>query len=139
MIGILQIVWLLPGLFLRSFVPWYFYEEPKHILKTYAAYAEAFLEVISIPFLLRTLLSPWKSITDDYPTNRLNIGALLQSLTLNITSRIIGLLFRIVALALGIVIQCVLLMFFTCYLLLWLLYPAVVVTALAALSSSSVL
>ncbi len=132
--GMLQIVWLLPGLCVRSLLPWYFYEEPKRIVKAYLAYAGAFLEVISIPFLLWTLLSPWKSITDEYPTNKLNVGELLQSLTLNITSRVIGFLFRIVALAIGISIQLVLLAFFVAYFVLWLLYPAILVMGISYLA-----
>jgi len=135
--GITQIIWLLPGLFVGSFLPWYFFEEPKRIVKTYGAYAGAFMEIISITFLLRTLVSPWKSITDEYPDNRMNIGGIAQSLTLNITSRIIGFLFRIVALTISITIQVTLLVFFTAYLLLWFLYPGILVAGIAYLTSTS--
>tara|TARA_B100001971_G_C18029566_1_gene451798 strand:- start:344 stop:760 length:417 start_codon:yes stop_codon:yes gene_type:complete len=136
MIGIFHVLLLLPGLLLGSLLPWYFFEEPKRIVKTYGAYAGAFLEIISIKFLLLTLIKPWKSITDEYPTNKLNFSEIAQSLTLNITSRVIGFLFRIVALAVSIVIQSCLFVGFTIYLILWFLYPGVLVAGIAYLTST---
>ena len=123
MTGTLKVLWLIPGLFLGSFLPWYFFEEPRRIVQTYFAYAKAFMEVISIKFLLLTLISPWKSIKDEYSTKGFNLTAFLQSVTLNITSRVIGFLFRIVALSIGIVIQLILIVIFSAYLALWFAYP----------------
>ena len=137
MIGILQVLWLLPGLFLGSLLPWYFFEEPKHIIKNYLAYAGAFLEIISIKFLLLTLISPWKSIRDEYKGGPLNIGAFAESLTLNVTSRIIGFLFRIIALTIGIAIQIILFVGFAIYLIVWFFYPGVLVAGIAFLTSTS--
>lgn len=57
MTGLLQVFWLLPGLLLGSFLPWYFFQEPKRIAKSYVSYAGAFLEILSIKYLLLTLLS----------------------------------------------------------------------------------
>lgn len=138
MLGLLEVLWLLPGLFLGSFLPWYFYEEPKHIIKTYIAYAAAFLEIISIPFLLRTLVSPWKSITDEYEVKGFNFSELAQSLTLNVTSRVIGLLFRSITLIIGTVAQLVLLAFFLAYFVLWILYPGLLVAGIAYFTSTSI-
>jgi hypothetical protein len=138
MLGLLEVLWLLPGLFLGSFLPWYFYEEPKHIIKTYIAYAAAFLEIISIPFLLRTLLSPWKSITDEYEMKGFNFSELAQSLTLNVTSRVIGLLFRSITLIIGTAAQLVLFVFFLAYFVLWILYPGLLVAGIAYFTSTSI-
>lgn len=137
MTGILQVLWLLPGLVAGSLLPWYFFEEPKRIIHSYMAYAGAFLEIISIKFLLITLFSPWKSIRDDYPKNGLNFSEMAQSLTLNITSRVIGFLFRIVALTVGISIQLVVFAGFAAYLLAWFVYPGVLVAGIAYLTSTS--
>lgn len=136
MIGILQVLWLLPGLILGSLLPWYFFEEPKRIIKNYLAYAGAFLEIISIKFLLLTLISPWKSIKDEYKGGPLNIGEFAQSLTLNVTSRIIGFLFRIFALTIGIAIQITLFAGFATYLIVWFFYPGVLVAGIAYLTST---
>lgn len=137
MTGILHVFWLLPGLFIGSFLPWYFFEEPKRIIQTYLAYAAAFNEVISIPFLLKTLLSPWKSIVDSYPSNKLNFGEIMQVFTLNCTTRVIGLIFRTVALSIGLSVQIILLAVSLAYLLAWFLYPGVLVAGLAYLMQFS--
>ncbi|PIQ76656.1 hypothetical protein COU78_05175 [Candidatus Peregrinibacteria bacterium CG10_big_fil_rev_8_21_14_0_10_49_24] len=137
MLGLLEIIWLLPGLFLGSFLPWYFFEEPKHIVKNYIAYAAAFLEIISIPFLLRTLVSPWKSITDEYEVKGFNFSELAQSLTLNVTSRVIGFLFRSITLVIGIAAQILLFLFYLAYFIAWILYPGVLVAAIAYFTSTS--
>ncbi|MCK5015508.1 MAG: hypothetical protein KAS32_00390 [Candidatus Peribacteraceae bacterium] len=112
-------------LFITSYLPWYFIEHPTKIIKTYFKYARAFFEIISVIFLLKTLLSPWKSIADEYPTNLMNIGEIAQVFTLNMTTRIIGLLFRLVALLFSIVSHICLLAGFLAYLLFWLTYPAI--------------
>lgn len=120
----------LPGLFFTSFIPWYFIEQPKRILSNYVAYSNAFLEILSIVFLIKTFVSPWKSIVDEYPSNLMKYGEIAQVFTLNTTTRIIGMIFRTVALALAIIIQLTLLIIFLAYLILWLAYPGLVIAAL---------
>ncbi|HLD32324.1 MAG TPA: hypothetical protein VJB10_01905 [Candidatus Peribacteraceae bacterium] len=137
MIGVLQVIWLLPGLFLGSFLPWYFFEEPKHIVKTYILYARAFHEIVSIKFLLLTLISPWKSIRDEYPSGGFNLGEFAQSLTLNITSRVIGFLFRIVTLTIGLAMQVALFVGFLAYIILWFFYPGILIAGIAYFTSTS--
>lgn len=137
MVGLLEILWLLPGLFLGSFLPWYFFEEPRRIIGNYFAYAAAFLEIISIPFLLRTLVSPWKSITDEYKVKGFNFSELAQSLTLNVTSRVIGFLFRSITLVIGLTAQILLLLFFLAYFIAWIIYPGVLIAAIAYFTSTS--
>ena len=116
---------LLPSIFWGTFLSWYFWEEPKRIVKNYASYARAFEEIFSFVFLIRTLLKPWKNITDAYPQKGFNIGAIAQAFTLNMTARMIGFLFRFVTLLFGIAIQVTLLAGFLAYLLLWLFFPAI--------------
>ena len=125
--GFLSIFRTLPALVFTSYLPWYFFYHPKKIIKTYAAYVHAFLEIISIWFLLRTLLSPWKSIVDEYPKNLMAIGEIAQTFTLNTTTRIIGLIFRLVALVFSIISHVLLFGVFMTYLLLWFAYPFIAV------------
>lgn len=121
---------MLPGLFFTSFVPWYFIEQPKKIARTYVAYSNAFMEILSIAFLLRTFFSPWKSIIDEYPRNLMNYMAVLEVFTLNCTTRVIGMIFRSIALVFAITAQLVLFAFFLAYFLLWYAYPGTVMAAM---------
>ncbi|MBT3293040.1 hypothetical protein HN512_01285 [Candidatus Peregrinibacteria bacterium] len=124
-----------PGILLLSFLPWYYGEYPVRIFRQYIAYAKAFLEIISIVFLIKTFLSPWKSIVDEYPKNLTNIGEIAQVFTLNCTTRIIGMIFRTVALSVAIILHAALIVLFTVYLVLWLSYPGILIV-LAYLSFS---
>ena len=128
--GFLRLSLVIPGLFFTSFLPWYFLGQPKRILENYVAYSNAVNEVLSIPFLVRTLFSPWKSIEDEFPSNLLEFEAVGMAITLNITSRVIGCLFRIIALAFGIVGQAACFAVFMTYFVLWMVYPGVLVAAL---------
>lgn len=121
---------ILPSLFFTSFLPWYFLEQPKRILAQYVAYSNACNEILSITFLLRTYFSPWKSIIDEYPSNLMDYMAIAETFTLNCTTRIVGMIFRTVALAIALTVQIVLLIGYLTYFTLWLMYPGVVVAAI---------
>jgi len=122
-----QIFWVIPRLLVGSMLPWYFYEQPMRILRTYAAYAKAFLEILSIKHLLMTLFSPWKSITDENDKPGFNLEQWAQSVTLNLTTRVIGLVIRSIALMFSAAIQIILFVGFFLYLGLWFLYPILVI------------
>lgn len=122
----------------RAFALWYAGERPREIAASYLRYAGAFGESFSIRFLLKTLFSPWKSITDDYPSKGLNIEAIVSTFFLNITSRVIGFVFRVATIILGFCIQVALLCGFSAYLLLWMLYPLLLVLAIPILITLSI-
>lgn len=113
-------IYLLAG---RSFLSWYLVEVPFHIIRGYVLYAKAFMEIFSIIFLLRTLFSPWKSITDPYPDNKLNLGAIAYTFSLNCTTRAVGFAVRIIAIAFSIAMQVILLVVFSVSLVFWLAFP----------------
>lgn len=115
------------------FLMWYWSVHPRKILRMYASYAQAFGEMFSIIFLLKTLFAPWKSIRDAYPKKGFDISAILETWTLNVTARSIGCIIRIAAILVGIVLQVIVLAFFLSYLALWLAFPLLVV-ALISLS-----
>ena len=72
---------------------------------------------------------------DEYPKNLTNIGEIAQVFTLNCTTRIIGMIFRTVALSVAIILHAALIVLFTVYLVLWLSYPGILIV-LAYLSFS---
>ncbi len=111
----------------QDFVHWYLLEKPVRILKAYWAYAKACNEVFSFGFLLRTLFSPWKQITENYPNKGFDLGRIGQAFTLNIITRIIGCIFRLSAFLIGVFIQLLLLAGFLSFFLAWLLFPVLFV------------
>ena len=124
---------LTKGELLTAFMRWYFKERPLEVLRGYFSYADAFNELFSFAFLLKTLVSPWKNIRDEYPTKGLNIEAMMQTFFLNLTARGIGLVIRIIAMLTGIVVQATLLVSFALYVVLWMTFPILVPVLIVAL------
>ena len=93
------------------------------ILREYRDYAFAFLEILSIPFLLRTLFSPWKGIIERYPTRGFQWDRILEAFTLNVVTRVIGMVVRVLTLVLALLMQIALLLFFFTRLALWYAFP----------------
>ncbi len=118
---------------LPAFLYWYFAERPHEIVSNYLNYANAFSESFSLMFMLKTLFSPWKNITDEYPSKGFNLEQILETFFLNVTSRVIGMVFRLFAMILGIAIQIGLIAGFMSYLLLWLLFPVILCAAVPVL------
>lgn len=112
-----------------TFIHWYLVRRPAEIFRAYTEYAQAFGALFSFIFLLKTLLAPWKSIRDEYPTKGFNLQEILQTFTLNVTARVIGLIFRVCAMIAGLLLQVALLAGFLAYELLWLAFPALLVVA----------
>ncbi|HVW67044.1 MAG TPA: hypothetical protein VHA78_04945 [Candidatus Peribacteraceae bacterium] len=110
-----------------SFLGWYFLDRPKEIVGTYAAYTRAFGEMFAIVFLLKTLFSPWKSIRDNYPDKGFNLTAILETWSMNVTTRSIGAAIRLATILAGIILQIALCTLFIAYLIAWLLFPLLLV------------
>ncbi len=114
---------LLTGVTLPEFVHWYFFVEPRKIIHSYFDYFRAFVEIFSFLFLIRTLIAPWKQITDAYPSKGLNLGAIAQTFTLNAVSRVIGFIFRSFTVCIGLIFLLILTFLFATYLVVWLMFP----------------
>lgn len=115
-----QVLWM-------AFLRWYYIGATRSIVRGYSAYAHAASSFFSVTFLLRTLVSPWKSIRDAYPRSRLMLGTAMQTLTLNLTARGVGMVIRLCALVAALCVQCVLLLCVIALLLLWMLLPALLI------------
>ena len=118
---------VLLSLFWNTFLSWYLLTRPLQIIQTYFAYARTFWEMLSITFLLKTLISPWKNLTDAYPKNSLNLSQLAQTFTMNCTARMIGLIIRLSTIIIGLLVQIALLAFFIIYFLFWMTFPVIAV------------
>ena len=111
------------GITVPEFLLWYFWEQPRDIMRSYIAYCRAFFEIFSFVFLLRTLFAPWKQIRSAYPHRGFNLGAISQALTLNILSRTIGFFLRLITLIGGVVFMMLLTAVFTVFFMLWVTFP----------------
>lgn len=109
------------------FLVWYFRQHPVVIVRNWMEYAAAMRESFSMLFLLKTLFSPWKSIKDSAPTKGFNFQAMMESLFLNMTTRAIGAVIRLMTIITGLCIQVLLLAGFVLYLAWWILFPFVLV------------
>lgn len=107
----------------RLLLPWYFLGRPQNIVQRYIAYAEVCAEMFSFIFLLRTLFAPWKNIRDDYPVRGFQLGKILETLTFNVVTRVIGALIRLSAIVIGLCIQLLLFVGFAIYLVVWVTFP----------------
>jgi len=79
--------------------------------------------MFSIIYLIKTFVAPWKSIQDAYPSKGLNVSAILETWTLNMTARVIGMVVRTCAMIAGLLLQLILIFCFTVYVILWVIFP----------------
>ena len=110
-----------------DFLRWSWVKRPAHIARVYTRYVSAFGSMFSLVFLIRTFAAPWKSIKDEYPRKGFNLNVILETLTLNITARVIGMVVRTGAMITGFIIQLFLFVGFAVYRLLWIFFPLLIV------------
>lgn len=113
------------GITVPEFIRWYFWDQPMKIMRSFFDYLRAFIEIFSFIFLVRTLFSPWRQITDRYPKRGFNLTEISQTFTLNVVSRTIGFIFRSVTLLLGLIFIILLTVVFAAFYLSWLAFPIV--------------
>ncbi|MCF7844982.1 MAG: hypothetical protein K9M03_04105 [Kiritimatiellales bacterium] len=118
---------------LLEFFKWYFLEMPLKLVLSWGEYMRMVGEIFSFLFLIKTFLKPWKSITDKYPEKGFHLGLIAQAFTLNCTSRIIGMIFRSIALVIGIATGLFVIAIFLAILIVWIFFPVLVVLDLVYL------
>lgn len=114
----------------RSVFTWYFIEEPIGIVRGYARYAKALLEIIPFGFLLLTLLSPWKNLHDRTQERGFNLNRAIESLAYNLLSRGVGCTVRLLTIGIGILLHAILFICSVFYLILWMGFPIWAVTTI---------
>lgn len=114
---------LLLAVFWNEFLPWYLIIKPLQIVRSYWAYTKVFWRICSFIFLIKTLFSPWKNITQAYPSTWLDFVGVAQALTMNVTARCVGFCVRIGTICFGIILELATAIFFIVYLFAWLLFP----------------
>jgi hypothetical protein len=117
---------LLLQILLQEFLPWYLWSEPVRLVRRYIEYAKAFYQIISIGFLLRTLLSPWKGIVEKAPLT-FQWERIMEALTVNLVTRGIGMVIRLVTIAFSLALQIVALACFIVIFCAWFAFPVLAV------------
>ena len=114
----------------QDFVPWALWDQPKRILRCYVEYARACAEILSITFLLQTLVSPWKGISEAVPSV-IRWDQFLQAFFVNLVTRGIGMVIRLMAIALSLTLQILLLAVFVILSVGWYVLPFAALVALS--------
>lgn len=113
-----------------DFIPWVLWQEPRNILRAYGEYARAFSGILSIVFLLKTLLSPWKGIAEDMPS-ALQWDKFLQAFFVNLVTRMIGMVIRLLAIVVALILQILLFVLFAVLFVGWFVFLLIVIAIFA--------
>ncbi len=116
----------LAEIFATDFLPWYLWQGPQRVLRSYVEYAKACNEILSIPFLLRTLFSPWKGIAEEMP-GAFQWEKFLEAFFVNLVTRGIGMVIRLFAMAISFALQVIVLAIFVVLFVGWFALPLLVV------------
>jgi hypothetical protein len=106
---------------------WHFFEMPGILIGVWKNYLMFTLEYFSIPFLLATLISPWRQYRWNYPNLFNRPGEWLGNLIFNTFSRFIGFLCRLVLIATGIIAEILMVIVGIIAILFWVLMPLIMV------------
>lgn len=86
-------------------------------------------DYFSIPFLLRTLFSPWRRYSFSYGRG-FDIGRYLEALVFNAFSRVMGAIMRIFVILTGSILQILIFLFGALFIIIWLLLPVITIIGL---------
>lgn len=109
------------------FIRWYYLEAPASAVRGYLAYAGAISEIVPFIFLLRTLLLPWKNIADRTRMRGIDLGRIMEKLSLGLLACGVGCVVRLLTIVMGLFLQMLLLSLVTIYLAIWLAFPVLLI------------
>jgi hypothetical protein len=107
----------------------HFYEMPKFLFMVWQNYLLFGLDYFSIPLLLKTLFSPWRRMSWQFP-KRFDIGEYASVIVSDIFSRILGAFMRIILIILGMVFEFLFFIAGAAAIICWLLLPFLTILAL---------
>ena len=83
---------------------WQMFEVPRDILRAWRNFLIFGLEFFSIPLLIKTFLSPWRTYKCSYPKG-LDIWVYIEVFVSNLIFRVLGAVFRTVLIFIGIIFE----------------------------------
>jgi hypothetical protein len=111
--------------FIISYLAWHYSLGLLDLMSLWRNFLWLSGHIFSIPLLLRTLFSPWKRMSEDYPKG-LNLSNLGEALLVNTLMRLVGAVVRLFAVLAGFVFAGLIIVFGMATLVLWLAMPVVV-------------
>ena len=114
----------------HKFIEWYFFEQPRAIIRGWKNLLKFNLEYFSIPLLLRTLFSPWRRYRWSYGRG-FDFRRYLEAFVSNAISRGLGAILRIFLIIIGLVLETLLLIGGIVGLILWFIWPLVLIIVMA--------
>lgn len=105
-----------------QYIFWQFWESPKNILIGWKNFLKFGLHYFSLPFLLRTIFSPWRRYRWYYPKG-FYPGKFLEVFFSNLISRILGAILRIFLIIFGILFEAFIFVAGLVVLLGWIILP----------------
>lgn len=109
---------------LVSWFSWHYLISLSGIYSTWRNILRFNLDYFSIPFLLETLLSPWRKYKISYGKG-FDIGRFFETIAFNVFSRIMGFLVRVIVIFTGVITEVLLLVFGIFVLLFWITLPLI--------------
>lgn len=109
-----------------QYLAWQFFDTPKGIFCAWRNCLKFNLNYWSVPLLLRTWFSPWRRYRSSYGRG-FSFTKYFEVFTFNMTSRIIGAVMRTVLIALGLLMEVVVLAAGAGVFLLWLILPFILI------------
>ncbi len=113
-----------PVLFFADYFLWHYSRAFHDIIIVFSNLMWFVGHFFSIPLLLRTLFSPWKRVTEEVHIS--GVEDFFGSILVNIITRIIGAVVRVMIIALGLLVLLALFVSMFVTLVLWSFAPAVV-------------
>lgn len=109
------------SIFLQALV-WQFFDVPKTILKGWQNFLSFNLDYFSVPTLLKTFFSHWRRYRYSYG-RKFEIWKNFETFVFNIMSRVIGAILRTVFIAVGLLLEIVIIFIGIIIFLGWLILP----------------
>jgi len=115
--------------FLAHYIQWHYSHGVTNFIQISENLLRGVWRIFAIPTLFRTLLTPWSRLHEEYETGA-GIEGWLGVFIVNSLMRIVGAVVRVVVIAFGLVSLIVSSLLFVAGLVVWLLWPVILVTVL---------
>ncbi len=109
---------------------WHYSRAPRDILRIWMNFLWFFYNFFSIPLLLLSLFAPWERMDESYKKG-LDLGAIGETIIVNMLMRIVGFVVRIFTIALGTTALIAVFVGGLAFFLFWLMAPVMLVALLA--------
>jgi hypothetical protein len=115
---------------IRHYLLWHYTEAYKELFSVSKNLIWFVVHFFSLPQLLRTLFSPWRRIVEEKKRNW-NIEDFASRVLINIISRIIGAIMRLLVISIGLVCLLATLTISLATCILWVFMPAIIIGCFA--------